>query len=191
MKYLKNISEYAFVIIVIFILIIIGYRYIKTKLQEHKQEQIQKQERKILALEREKIENDLIGKYKATSFFEISENEDDYDYENAKYSSDKEKLLISKNPILFSGHVIDIFNENGEYIMKFEPHTLEANEVIEAKLSEELFKKITNDTSNKTFAIVINVENVIKKESKEESEIFLIKGICLDVGFIKSPTRRS
>lgn len=188
MKLIKNTGKYIFITLVIFIAVILIFNYVRAKVQKHQRQEMLKQERWKIESEEEKIEEELVTKYQANRFFQITDDEDDYDYENAKYSLEKEKLLVSKNPLLFNGHVTDIINSEGKYIIKFEPTiTPEAYVLVEAEINEELFEEITNNRPKEVFTLVLNVKNVTKARDSQGHD-FLIKGVCLDVGFTQGTT---
>lgn len=182
------------------IVLAIYYFGIRKTKEEINNEQLDKQEQ-ISEAKNKEIINNLIAKYNAIEYKDDLENQTTLSLQN---------ILPNNQPMAFTSVSIDdIFMRNGKYYITATPRFLFENVFIELECSKEIADSINDiisltnknpyddtDIQNR-FALVATITDVSKPQFKatsynddgyntgieidSDSDIFLLKGKCVDI----------
>jgi len=148
-------------------------------------------------LKGEIIAQELADKYQAITGWE----------ENLNYTLQAQERLITEKPILFTGYVDDVFSRDGKTFVRFSPCVFcsidYVSYVLELECNRQILETLLSQEQDNgaylkfdVYAIVANIREVSKpvfalrgsalSEDEveidiESSDLFMIKGICLDI----------
>jgi len=192
-----NTKKNLFWFLIIAAIIIGGYYYLTVSKKTEKKEETVKQEE---ISKRDLVAKDLASKYQAVSAGE----------EELTYTLQAQERFVTGKPTLFTGaYVDDIFNRDGKIFVRFSSAWFSKNNyMLELECSREIVDKILGQKGANDFLdfdgeyiVVANIEEVTKPAfaldgsalSEDEveidiepSELFIAKGICVDVSYISN-----